>query len=387
MPDRYNLVVIGKTGVGKSSLINYLYERNIRKTGAGKPVNKKGFESHTFNIKNLPVCIYDSWGLGVGQSSEWTEILDAELAKRGIDQHPRQWFHTVFYCIGAGGARIEEFEIDIIKRLFEDKYIVTIVMTKADQASRAELKQLDRVIRQNFSYPVNVIPVCSERKKVIRGHKTEPFGKKDLLNQAYRDFWDSVCVRLPERCEKIILKNVDDWIAGQRKYINANIGAYNISKINEKLDYESRLYINNIGAHVVKEVVDDEIQGAIQMYKNISQAIQDYNSFMPRHKIELIFPEIDKGAQRALGAISGILFPTLLLGWWRLKSMGKSNALKVLDQFETELKKEILKITPEIQRKVDDIRTIATRDQDGNQILIHGIKSSYKRIRDFFQDL
>src|SRR5262249_16503783 len=35
---RYNVVVLGLTGVGKSSFINYLYGRDVRKTGYGRPV-------------------------------------------------------------------------------------------------------------------------------------------------------------------------------------------------------------------------------------------------------------------------------------------------------------------------------------------------------------
>ena len=37
-----NVLVIGRSGVGKSSLLNYLFEREIQKTGSGGAVTRKG---------------------------------------------------------------------------------------------------------------------------------------------------------------------------------------------------------------------------------------------------------------------------------------------------------------------------------------------------------
>ena len=60
--NKLNVMVLGKTGVGKSTLINNMFMENIVKTGTGKPV--------TQNIRKVtkpdfPLAIYDTHGLEI----------------------------------------------------------------------------------------------------------------------------------------------------------------------------------------------------------------------------------------------------------------------------------------------------------------------------------
>ncbi len=63
MQSSLNILIIGKSGSGKSSLINYLYGKNIAKTGVGRPVTQNGFDKYSINWENINVEIYDSVGL------------------------------------------------------------------------------------------------------------------------------------------------------------------------------------------------------------------------------------------------------------------------------------------------------------------------------------
>ena len=93
----YNVAVIGKTGVGKSSLINYLYDgKCVAETGFGKPITPNGFHMFKHQLFDMPVNIFDSWGLEAGKEDEWLRQLDSELEKRSIHNPVSSWFHSIY---------------------------------------------------------------------------------------------------------------------------------------------------------------------------------------------------------------------------------------------------------------------------------------------------
>ena len=61
-----NIIVAGKTGVGKSTLINSVFKEKLAETGMGKPIT-----THMRRIakKGVPLAIYDTRGFELGKES------------------------------------------------------------------------------------------------------------------------------------------------------------------------------------------------------------------------------------------------------------------------------------------------------------------------------
>ena len=57
-----NLIITGKTGVGKSTLINAAFREDIAKTGIGTPITDTG-DVRWYEKKDFPLRIYDTIGL------------------------------------------------------------------------------------------------------------------------------------------------------------------------------------------------------------------------------------------------------------------------------------------------------------------------------------
>ena len=211
----YNIAIIGQTGVGKSSLLNYLFgfdesSGSGAKTGIGRPVTKNGFHQFDVQIKGNRASVYDSWGLEVGKEAEWMRELDHELKKRGVDKAPADWFHSVFYCIAAAGARIQDADIKIIKKLIDQKYQVSIILTKTDCLSESEERDFISVIKSAFHNNVSVTPVCSVSKKT-RTSEVKPFGKEEVHHQSFVNLVDSLVERVPAHCGHKMSEHVNQW--------------------------------------------------------------------------------------------------------------------------------------------------------------------------------
>ena len=61
-PTVRNILVLGKTGVGKTSLLNYLYGFDLP-TGAGLPKTGKGLHENVITRNGITYHIFDTWGI------------------------------------------------------------------------------------------------------------------------------------------------------------------------------------------------------------------------------------------------------------------------------------------------------------------------------------
>ena len=119
--------MFGKTGVGKSTLVNAIFGESVAATGIGRPVT---LGSHLYVHRTGKLGIYDTQGLEVGRDT--TKII-TEL-KRFIDNSRAMPFaeqvHLAWYCVRATDRRFEETEAAFIRELAGVGLPVILVMTQ-----------------------------------------------------------------------------------------------------------------------------------------------------------------------------------------------------------------------------------------------------------------
>lgn len=274
----YNIAVIGQTGVGKSSLINYLYGEKTVETGTGRPVTTNGFHKVEHSIEGMTVNIYDSWGLEVGKQDQWSKELDQELENRGVNKPASEWFHSIFYCISAPSARIQDADINIIKKLRNEKNKVSIILTKADAISEEEEELFISVIKKELGFDLAVIPVCSEGKKTRSG-ETHAFGKELVENQSLVDLVDSLILRIPKHCQELMLSALESRQKNIHKVIDEKLGfwGYDFGKLQDELSSTSKKTVREIG-----EIGNNAEKLALEQYEfilnKLSGRIKSYNN-------------------------------------------------------------------------------------------------------------
>ncbi|MGH3337377.1 MAG: GTPase family protein, partial [Propionibacteriaceae bacterium] len=124
---RFNLAIFGKTGVGKSTLINAIFGEEVARTGIGEPVTRG---SHLYLDKIGHLGIVDTQGLEVGKDNK--QILsELDKAMTQMRQLPlSEQIHVAWYCLRGMDRRFEEAEADFIRRLDDMGLPVIVVLTQ-----------------------------------------------------------------------------------------------------------------------------------------------------------------------------------------------------------------------------------------------------------------
>jgi uncharacterized protein (DUF697 family)/GTP-binding protein EngB required for normal cell division len=222
---RFNLAIFGKTGVGKSTLINAIFGEEVARVGIGEPVTRG---SHLYLDKIGHLGIVDTQGLEVGRDSR--EIL-AELGKAMATMRRlplSEQIHLAWYCIRGMDRRFEEAEADFIRRLDEMGLPVLVVLTQVPRRWNAD--------GQSHYHPDAVLlaeQIMARRLPIAGGRPFMTYAKADEFagQSAYglREVLDATFRVAPEgvRGALVAAQEVDyDRKAEEaRKYVAAAAGS------------------------------------------------------------------------------------------------------------------------------------------------------------------
>ena len=135
-----NILIAGKTGVGKSTLINSVFQGNMATTGQGKPVTQ---ETREITKEASPVSIFDTRGLETEKYKETLDELEKLVKERRNDPDVNRQIHVAWVCITEDSRRVEDAEINLVTMLSEYMPVIGII-TKArcDNGFKAEVQKL-----------------------------------------------------------------------------------------------------------------------------------------------------------------------------------------------------------------------------------------------------
>lgn len=161
--DKTNILIVGKTGAGKSTLINSVFRAEMAETGTGRPITQ---HLKKISKEGVPVNLYDTKGL------ELSETVQAEIKKEILDEIEKcndlcikndsksELIHACWYCIDGSVRRCEETDIEWINDIAEKVPVIVVVTKGFPKKDAREFKKKIENLNLNCRA---IVPVLAEK--------------------------------------------------------------------------------------------------------------------------------------------------------------------------------------------------------------------------------
>ena len=160
-----NIMLLGTSGAGKSSLINTIFGKEIAPVSDVRPETKGYDKIYMGKDYGSSVNLIDTAGYEMDQG----EIYYSEVRKTILEEIDGSPIHIIWYCIPITNERVQEMDFDILQKLTAEESIrkrICIVFTKCDEDTKNgdKAKILKETVDKKLSFSIKSFETSTNKK-------------------------------------------------------------------------------------------------------------------------------------------------------------------------------------------------------------------------------
>lgn len=223
--DYLSIIIIGQTGLGKSTLINCILKENLAKEGEGDIVTT---DIVPFTSNKVPFLkLIDTRGIELNKEFGPNQILKDTRSyiknqKTQVDQNNsyNDYVQCIWYCVK--GSDLEPIEIEIIKELVKDPKSLPLIIVYTKALNKQDVNKMKDKIKEKIG-DIPFVPVLG---RSVQG-AMKSYGLDNLLNKTLEVCQSADKGDVLNKMKTIVVENITNVF----NKINSDIKVYNVNNI------------------------------------------------------------------------------------------------------------------------------------------------------------
>jgi len=287
--NKISIILTGKSGVGKSTLINCLLKDKKAKEGDFKVITlaTQSYQSDKIPFLNL----IDTRGYELNQKYDPQKIKEEIIKNIKLNKERKdhnEHIQCIWFCLN--GNSIDESEIKTLNDLKNNEFNIPLVVIFTKAQIKNVVEKMEKEINEKFP-DLNFVPVLGRRTEVMK-----EFGLDDLIKKTIKainskdknGIFDSVFKVYKEKEENnlkttlleiqtdIINKLTEEYITDYTSYLNEYDLEQYIYRLIEKsimgFSFQNDITENTLNLDEnTKNDIKNQIENLIKMYTEISE--------------------------------------------------------------------------------------------------------------------
>ena len=262
------ILLIGRKGIGKTTLINYILKTKTEDNEGDLIINKSDDNYTIYKRKSLHLQLIEFTPFGLSESPEKIGKKTVEYIKRLVNTEKTNYndfVHTIWFCIS--GVRLEPSESEIFKNL-KDVYkdnIMPIIFVYLNTIDINAANEMGKYIQNHYKQykEINFIKVLAEKTENL-----ETFGNEDLLKETMERCTNALQGEMIKLMTQKILKDVEQTMLKNNESIRIKVKE---SIINEFIENYKIVKTNKDFIGYIIDIITKNLLKFYEKYKeNIS---------------------------------------------------------------------------------------------------------------------